>query len=212
MISILKIQHSLEIYRRSYDFSNEIAKRRDKMAASETVFKEGNAIDIINNLEKKLKHKNELTKSIFDRLRGEFKHTDTATPSDIIETLSSYSEDEKFRGYDGYYGELARNGVKRAEGFNSFNPKRSNYIEFINQLENPDKNTFVSFESENHAMSVSIIKKGSGYQWSFLNLIMVVLHLTIIKILKVSWIILQKIEIVMLNQAIVLKLTIIYLL
>ncbi|MET1457366.1 YopT-type cysteine protease domain-containing protein, partial [Yersinia enterocolitica] len=40
-------------------------------------------------------------------------------------------------------------------------------IEFINQLENPDKNTFVSFESENHAMSVSIIKKGSGYQWSF---------------------------------------------
>ncbi|MFM1035656.1 MARTX multifunctional-autoprocessing repeats-in-toxin holotoxin RtxA [Yersinia enterocolitica] len=167
MISILKIQHSLEIYRRSYDFSNEIAKRRDKMAASETVFKEGNAIDIINNLEKKLKHKNELTKSIFDRLRGEFKHTDTATPSDIIETLSSYSEDEKFRGYDGYYGELARNGVKRAEGFNSFNPKRSNYIEFINQLENPDKNTFVSFESENHAMSVSIIKKGSGYQWSF---------------------------------------------
>ncbi|WP_232282509.1 YopT-type cysteine protease domain-containing protein [Yersinia enterocolitica] len=81
--------------------------------------------------------------------------------------LSRYSEDEKFRGYDGYYGELARNGVKRAEGFNSFNPKRSNYIEFINQLENPDKNTFVSFESENHAMSVSIIKKGSGYQWSF---------------------------------------------
>lgn len=167
MISILKIQHSLEIYRRSYDFSNEITKRRDKMAASETLFKEGNAIDIINNLEKKLKHKNELTKSIFDRLRGEFKYTDTATPSDIIETLSRYSEDEKFRGYDGYYGELARNGVKRAEGFNSFNPKRSNYIEFINQLENPDKNTFVSFESENHAMSVSIIKKGSGYQWSF---------------------------------------------
>ncbi|CNK16916.1 putative cytotoxin RtxA [Yersinia frederiksenii] len=167
MISILNIQNSQSVYNRADIFACDLIKIRNEMALSRKVYDDDSAFNIINNIESKLKVKNAFTKTTFDSLRKNYVSTDIETPSDIINILTGYAENEKARGLDNYYGELKRNGINRAEKFKNPYPEQENYTTLMAQLRSPGENTFVEFDSTNHAMNITIIKKGSGYQWSF---------------------------------------------
>lgn len=167
MISILKIQNSQIGYNRADVFTSDLIEVRNKMSRKQMVYIEDNVFNIVNNIEKELSYKNPFTKSTLDRIRKEHSETDIKTPSAIIDMIIGYSEVEKSHWYDEYYGELARNGIKRADDLKKFDGVDTDYIELMGKLKDPGKSIIIEFGSKDHSMSITIIKKNTGYQYSF---------------------------------------------
>ncbi len=128
--------------------------------------KEVNTKDYLSDLNKHIVQHGITKKTDFDeRILSHF--GETASPVNISNQMIEQLKQQNIEANKEYGGELAKHGLKTDNNYNDLKPDVVGYVDTMKKLENPTEDTFVSIQSQKHAMAIAIHKKESGHIWSF---------------------------------------------
>ncbi|MGM7831924.1 YopT-type cysteine protease domain-containing protein [Yersinia enterocolitica] len=128
--------------------------------------KEVNTKDYLSDLNKHIAQHGITKKTDFDeRILSHF--GETASPVNISNQMIEQLKQQNIEANKEYGGELAKHGLKTDNNYNDLKPDVVGYVDTMKKLENPTEDTFVSIQSQKHAMAIAIHKKESGHIWSF---------------------------------------------
>lgn len=171
MVSLLKIQNSQSLFYYPNLLNSELQGLFSKIEKKGALNEKFNSSNVFSKIEREIKEKNSYSDFIMDTLKR--KYPERVSYNEVITTLNTISNDKIKEGADLYIGELKRSGVvlrdisSESTVSELYSDSGSYYDDLMNKLKNPTESIYLSFNSKNHAMAISIIKKDSGYSWSF---------------------------------------------
>lgn len=171
VVSLLKIQNSQSLFYYPNLLNSELQGLFSKIEKKGALNEKFNSSNVFSKIEGEIKEKNSYSDFIMDTLKR--KYPERVSYNEVITTLNTISNDKVKEGVDLYIGELKRSGIVLRDISSDstvselYSDSGSYYDDLMNKLKNPTESIYLSFNSKNHAMAISIIKKDSGYSWSF---------------------------------------------
>ncbi|HDL7751218.1 TPA: MARTX multifunctional-autoprocessing repeats-in-toxin holotoxin RtxA [Yersinia enterocolitica] len=160
LASTLKMHKSQSFYIPTYVFAHI------NFFSKKYISKEVNTKDYLSDLSKHIAQHVIMKKTGFDeRILSHF--GETASPVDISNQMIEQIKHQNIEANKDYGGELAKHGLKTDNTYNDLKPDLVGYVDTMKKLENPTEDTFVSIQSQKHAMAIAIHKKENGHVWSF---------------------------------------------
>ncbi|WP_145578519.1 MARTX multifunctional-autoprocessing repeats-in-toxin holotoxin RtxA [Yersinia alsatica] len=171
IVSLLKITNSQHIFNRPRVLNSELEGLFSRIEKKGALNEKFNSSNIFSKIESEIKEKNEYSDFFMETLRRNY--PERVSYNEVITTLNTISNDKMKEGADLYIGELKRSGVvlrdisSESTMSELYSDSGNYYDDLMNKLKNPTENMYLSFNSTEHAMAISIIKKDSRYSWSF---------------------------------------------
>ncbi|HGT2361809.1 TPA: MARTX multifunctional-autoprocessing repeats-in-toxin holotoxin RtxA [Yersinia enterocolitica] len=160
LASTLKMHKSQSFYTPTYVFAHI------NFFSKKYIGKEVNTKDYLSDLSKHIAQHVIMKKTGFDeRILSHF--GETASSVDISNQMIEQIKHQNIEANKDYGGELAKHGLKKDNTYNDLKPDLVGYVDTMKKLENPTEDTFVSIQSQKHAMAIAIHKKENGHVWSF---------------------------------------------